>query len=466
MDRARVLIVDDESAMLENCERLLSRHGHRCSTLADATRVRDVLREVSPDVMLLDLRMPGVDGMTVLTAVLSDDPALAVIIMTAYGTVASAVAAIREGAFDYITKPFTGEQLEVAVQRAIRHRGLTIENRALREQVARGARVDQIVGSSAAFHKLMNQVRKVAGADANVLISGESGTGKELIARYIHSHGPRHEAAFVPVDCAALPEGLLESELFGYERGAFTGAVGRKTGLLEEGNGGTIFLDEFTELSLSLQSKLLRALEERQVRRLGSSSLVDVDIRVVAATSVDLEAAVASGTFREDLYYRLNVIPLHLPPLRERGGDVVMLAQQFLVQYAAAVAKEPPNVSPEVWDALEAHRWPGNVRELRNLAERLVVLDDDGRITLADLPEALRPGRSILTEAPDDNPLPYEQARAAAIQTFQARYVRRLLEHAGGNVSKAARMAGVSRRTVHRWLEDNGGGIHLSDRDG
>lgn len=279
MDRARVLIVDDEPAMLENCERLLARHGHRCRTLSDAARVREVLRDYQPDVLLLDLRMPDVDGMTVLTAALADDPTVAVIIMTAFGSVASAVSAIREGAFDYITKPFSGDQLEVAVQRAIRHRGLAIENLALREQIARGSRVDEIVGSSAAFQTLMDQVRKVAPTDANVLLSGESGTGKELIARYLHTHGTRRESPFVPVDCAALPEGLMESELFGYERGAFTGAVGRKTGLLEEGNGGTVFLDEFAELTLGLQSKLLRALEEREIRRLGSSALIDIDIR-------------------------------------------------------------------------------------------------------------------------------------------------------------------------------------------
>ncbi len=456
MDRPTVLIVDDEPAALENCERFLSRKGYVCSTLGDPTRFRRVMSEVKPDALLLDLRMPGVDGMTILTVALADDSALPVIIMTAHGTIESAVHAIGEGAFDYLEKPFTADQLVLSVDRAVRHRNLMLENRALREHVERGRSVERIVGSSQAIRRTLDRVMKVAPTEANVLILGESGTGKELVARSIHANSPRRDRPFTPVDCAALPEGLLESELFGYERGAFTGAVDRKKGLLEEAAGGTVFLDEFTELSVGLQSKLLRVLEERQLRRLGGVELIDVDIRIVAATNTDLEAAVAAGTFREDLYYRLSVVPIVLPPLREREGDVVLLARTFLARYSAVHGTDPPKVSPEVWDALERHSWPGNVRELRNLMERLVVLRESDRLTQADLPEAFRPLSFVAPQDIEEGwfSLPYSNARFEALKAFRRRYARALLAGCGGNQSKAARAAQVSRRTVHRWISE------------
>ncbi len=414
------------------------------------------LAERHTDVVLLDLRMPGVDGMSVLAAALHEDPALPVVMMTAYGTISSAVQAIREGAFDYLAKPFEGAQLLVAVERAVRHRGLTLENRALREQVARQASFEGIIGSSRALVKLLEQVRKVAPTDANVLVWGESGTGKELIAQCIHTNSRRKARPFVPVDCAALPEGLLESELFGYDRGAFTGAVARREGLLAEANGGTVFLDEFTELSTQLQSKLLRALQERQIRRLGSTRLIDLDIRIVSATNIDPEGAVAAGTFREDFYYRLNVVPLHVPPLRDREGDIAILAQTFFAEFAEAHERSIPRVTPDVWGVLERYHWPGNVRELRNLVERLVVLDEDGSITLADLPDSIWPGERNGEVKPDQLPVAYDEARAEALQSFRRSYLKRLLEQNEGNITRAARAAGVSRRTLHRWLAASG----------
>lgn len=453
----RVLIVDDEPAMLENCVRLLSSEDYSCATLSDPLRFRQVLAEVRPDVVLLDMRMPGVDGMTLLTVALADEPSLPVIIMTAYATVASAVQAIQEGAFDYLTKPFNAEELRVTVERAVRHRELTRENRALREQVARGAASDAMVGSSQAIERLMDRIEKVAAADANVLILGESGTGKELTARTIHAHSTRGDRPFMPVDCAALPEGLLESELFGHERGAFTSADARKRGLLEEAHGGTVFLDEITELSSGLQAKLLRVLEERRVRRLGGTDLIPFDVRVITATNVDLEAAVGSGGFREDLYYRLNVVPIHVPPLRDREGDVVLLVRHFLAKYSAAQGKDPPAVTPDVWTLLERHRWPGNVRELKNLVERLVVLDENGQITLADLPESIRPEVTLTRQRPEFHAEPYELAREEALRLFKEDYVAALLRANEGNITKAARQAGVSRRTLHRWLEELAG---------
>lgn len=457
MTKGRILVVDDEAAMLENCRRLLSAEGYLCRTLAEPLHFQEVFGELRPDVLLLDLRMPDVDGMAILATALAEDPALPIVVITGFASVASAVQAMREGAFDYLAKPFTADQLAVAVERAVRYRGLTVENRALRERVDRGPSFEAIVGSSPVFVRLLEQARRVAQTDANVLISGESGTGKEVLARFVHEHSPRRNRPLVPVDCAALPEGLLESELFGHERGAFTGAISRKNGLLAEANGGTAFLDEIAELGPGLQSKLLRALEERKVRRLGSSALTDIDVRVIAATNLDLDAALAAGTFRQDLYYRLNVVHFHMPPLRAREGDVGLLAQIFLIRFAQSLGREAPRVSPAVWEALEQYAWPGNVRELKNLAQRLIVLDEDGRITLADLPLAMRGDWTAAHGSTDDETVPdYETARADALRAFKGSYLRRLLAAHGGNVSRAARAAGVSRRTVHRWLAEVG----------
>ena len=454
MERARVLIIDDEPAMLENCERLLTREGYACVTLGEPLRFREVARDVEPDVIITDLRMPGADGMTILAAAVADEAARPVIVMTAYATVASAVTAVREGAFDYLTKPFTADQLLVAVERAARYRGLTVENRSLRRQVARTLGGDGILGSSPVMARMLEQAGKVAPTDASVLITGESGTGKDLVARFIHAHSLRSAGPFIAVDCAAMPAGLLESELFGHERGAFTGAVQRTKGLLLDANGGTVFLDEIAELSTTLQSKLLRVLEQRQMRRLGDSRLIELDIRVIAATNRDIEQAVAKGDFREDLFYRLNVVHLNLPPLRGRAGDLPLLMNAFIEEFASAARRRPPQVMPDAWVALERHGWPGNVRELRNAAQRLVVLDDDGRITADDLSSALH---HTVRKRPDEVaqwPVVYAAAQHRALREFRAEYVTRLLELHGGNVSRAAVAAGVSRRTLHRWLAE------------
>ncbi len=442
--------------MLENCERLLSREGYECTTLSEPLRFREVAAAVEPDVIITDLRMPGANGMTLLAAGLADDRTRPIILMTAFATVASAVAAVREGAFDYITKPFTADQLLVATERAVRYRSLTLENRSLRQQVELTAGGDAILGASGAIRRVMDQAARVAPTDANVLITGESGTGKELVAMFVHAHSRRCDQPFIVVDCAAMPEGLLESELFGHERGAFTGAVQKTDGLIAKANGGTVFFDEVAELGITVQSKLLRLLEQRQMRRLGDARLIDVDIRVLAATNHDLAATIASGGFRQDLFYRLDVVHLSIPPLRERKDDLPILLTAFLEEFALTVHRAPPFVTPEAWATLEEYPWPGNVRELRNAAQRLVLLDRDGRITPAALAEVLHPPAAPAAARPAW-PLAYTEAEEQAMREFRAQYVRRLLELHGGNVSRAAIGAGVSRRTLHRWLAEING---------
>ena len=465
MSKPRILIIDDEVEILENLDRLLSDEGYECFTLPEPQRFREVMPEARPDVMITDLRMPVVDGMTLLSIAKADDPLLPVIVITGHASVGSAVEAIQEGAFDYLAKPFTADQLAVVVDRAVRYRRLMVENEELRGLTGRSG--PTIIGSSRVTSRLLDQIRRVAPTDASVLIVGESGTGKELVAQSVHHFSRRSKGPFIPVDCASLPEGLLESELFGHEKGAFTGAISQRKGLIEDAHGGTVFLDEIGEMPLALQAKLLRALEQRQVRRVGQSRTVDVDVRFVAATNVDLEAAVRDGSFREDLYYRLNVVKLAVPPLRARRDDVVLLAEHFLRSFAATSDRSPPMVSPDAWEALEGYRWPGNVRQLRNVIERAVALDSDGKVTLADLPAEFRVGGSNGNDPANEwegapklktnfAAVPYAEARDEAMTAFRTAYLEQLLDMHEGNISQAARTAGISRRTLHRWLSGDG----------
>jgi DNA-binding NtrC family response regulator len=465
---AKILVVDDEEEILENVSRILTSEGYACSTLQDSTRFREVRAEVQPDVLISDLRMPGADGMTLLAAARADDPALPVILITGFATISSAVEAIQEGAFDYLSKPFSMDQLLVAVERAARHRFLLQENRELREEVERGVGFSRVIGSSASFTRILDQVRRVAPTDANVLLTGESGTGKEVVARLLHDTSRRAKKPFIPVDCAALPDGLLESELFGHEKGAFTGAVTRRKGLVEDAGGGTLFLDEIGEMSMPMQAKLLRSLEQRQVRPVGGGRLIDVDVRLIAATNVDLQAAVRGGSFREDLYYRLNVVHLELPALRHRKDDLPLLSGHFLSEASASSAKPSPTIARDAWAALERYRWPGNIRQLRNVMHRAVALDDDGEVRLSDLPEEIVAGSGGLglsgtaaetgsigpAALPGDLPLDYQVAKDLAMQWFMNAYIHRLLDAHQGNVTRAAEAAGVSRRTLHRWMAE------------
>jgi len=444
MSESRVLVVDDEPDMLENFTRILRRAGYRCLTASDGERGLALLESERPDLLVTDLKMPGIDGMELLRQARELDPALPVIVITAFATIESAVAAIKEGAFDYLPKNFSIEQLHVTVERALRHRAVQLENRNLRSQLKGTYGFENIVGRSPAMAEVFELVRKAARSDANILVLGESGTGKELIARAVHANSPRASQAFVPVDCASLPEQLLESELFGHEKGAFTGAVRTKPGLMEVAHRGTLFLDEIGELPLGLQSKLLRALQERQFRRVGGTAMVDVDVRVVSATNRDLPAEIAKGQFREELYYRVNVIAIALPPLRTRAGDVKLLVHAFLKRYGQG---RIVGLDDDALAALDTYSWPGNVRELQNVLERACALADGDRVTRRDLPDYVLRGTGGATAGVD---LPLKEAKERWMRVLEANYLRDLLDRHDGNISAAAKAAGIDRKTFHR----------------
>ena len=459
MSAPRVLIVDDEPDMLENCSRILSRQGYACTTAGDGATALAILERERPDLMLTDFKMPGMDGLTLLRRAHELDPALPIIMITGFATIESAVAAVKEGAFDYLPKDFSVDQLRVAVERALRHRGLQVENRNLRQQLQQTLGLENIVGRSPAMAQVFELVKKAARSEANILVLGESGTGKELIARAIHANSPRSSQPFVPVDCASLPEHLLESELFGHEKGAFTGAVRTKPGLMETAHRGTLFLDEIAELPATLQVKLLRVLQERQIRRVGGTALVDVDVRVVSATNRDLGDAIAKGQFREELYYRVNVIAIRLPPLRERMGDVRLLAHTFLKRFGQGRVTA---MEDAVVEALERYAWPGNIRELQNVMERACALADGHVITVRDLPDHVAQAVSCRTTAPS-GPAPLDglpagtdltlkAAKEQWLQVLEVAYLRDLLARHEGNVSSAAKAAGIDRKTFHRLI--------------
>jgi two-component system response regulator AtoC len=454
--KPRVLIVDDEPDVVANWSRLLGRNDYACVTATEGERALALLESERPEIVLTDLKMPRVDGMQVLTRALELDPDVVVIMITGHGSVESAVDAMRAGAFDYLLKPLpSNDVLRLAVERAAERRRLVEENRRLREPLAPRAGFDHVVGKSPAMEAVFELVRKAARSEANILIQGESGTGKELIARAIHAQSARAAEVFVPVDCAALPDALLESELFGHERGAFTGADRTKPGMIEVADRGTLFLDEIGELPQALQSKLLRALQERQIRRVGGTKFVNVDIRLVSATNRDTAELVRKGEFRDDLFYRVNVITITLPPLRERAGDVALLAYHFLRRYGRNREHPLAGIEPEAVACLEAHAWPGNVRELQNVIERACALSDGPMIRVRDLPDHVR-GRGRPAPAVPGQDLPLAQAREAWLQAFAQGYLTDLLRRHGGNISQAAKTAGIDRKTLHRLLAKHG----------
>jgi DNA-binding NtrC family response regulator len=452
MSSERILVVDDEPDMVENCTRVLRRAGYRCLSATDPERALALLESERPDLLLTDLKMPGIDGLELLRRAREIDPTLPVIVITAFATIESAVATIKEGAFDYLPKNFSVDQLQLSVERALRQRRLQVENRNLREQLQETLGLENIIGRSPAMARVFELVKKAARSEANILILGESGTGKELIARAIHANSPRAAQPFVPVDCASLPEHLLESELFGHEKGAFTDATRSKPGLFETAHRGTLFLDEIAELALTLQSKLLRAIQERQIRRVGGTTQIDVDVRLVSATNRNLREAVVQRHFREELYYRVNVIAIELPPLRERAGDVRLLVHAFLKRYGQ---ERVTHIDDDALDALEAYAWPGNVRELQNILERACALADGDTVRRRDLPDYVLDSRALPAAAPSDTLAAgagrtLQEAREHWMQSLESAYLRDLLDRHGGNVSSAAKAAGIDRKTFHR----------------
>lgn len=451
MKRYRVLVVDDEPDMLRACRRILE-NVYTVLTASDGPEAVELLRGEQVDVAVIDLHLPSADGLEVMREALRLNPDTAVLIITGQATVDTAVQAVRDGAFDFIPKPFSATQLEVVVERSIAHRQLVDQNRQLQRELRRVYQFEKVVAHSSQMTNVLDLVRKVAPTGANVLLRGESGTGKELIARCLHEASTRNQGPFVPIDCASLPETLLESELFGYEKGAFTGALAGRAGLLESANGGTVFLDEIGNISASLQAKLLRVLEERHYRRVGGRTLLDADSRFISATNQSLEEMVRRGGFREDLLYRLNVVSICLPPLRERPADIAPLAHFFLNECPDTRGRNIGGISSAALLAFQSFRWPGNVRELKNVIWRAVSLTESNQITPLDLPPELL-DTTGLTARPLGR---FRHAKQEIVNHFEESYLRKLLADADGNVSEAARQSGMKRSALHRLLHKHG----------
>ena len=458
MGKPGILVVDDEPEWLSRCERFLKRAGLEVTTASDGALALKAFDPRDHDVVLTDLEMAGLDGMALMRRVKELSPETPVLMFTGYGTIQDAVAAMKEGALDFITKPFTPDQLKVSITRALRHRQLEAENRSLHEQLEDRFRFDNIIGRSAAMGRIFDMIRKIADTPASVLITGGTGTGKELIARSIHANSKRKSGPFVPLNCGGMPEQLVESELFGHEKGAFTGATGLRAGLIEHAGGGTFFMDEIGELPLNLQVKLLRVLEERKVRRVGSNREIDVDIRLISATNQGIEEMVQEGAFRQDLYYRINTFVMRVPSLKERTDDIPLLAGHFLKQCAEQAGKKIEGITEEAMEVLRRHSWPGNVRELQHIIERAVTLASSDEITPDDLPEDLGEGfdgggaGGIEVQVQ----LPYMAAKDAAIEAFERTYIEHALSEHGGRVTRVAERIGVDRRSLYRILVRHG----------
>jgi len=445
-DPATLLVADDDPGLRESLERTLTREGYRVVLASDGRAALERVQAGGVDLIVTDLKMPGLTGLELLRAAKAIMPDVDVILLTAFGTVEEAVKAMKDGAYDFLTKPFRREQLIKLIDKALERRDLIEQNRALKKQLEDLRATGQMIGASPSWRRMLTLVEQTADSSATILIQGESGTGKELVARTIHERSARRNGPFIAVNCAALPETLLESELFGYEKGAFTGAAGRKEGRFELAHGGTLFLDEVADLSLVTQPKILRVLQEGEFERLGGTRTLQVDVRIVAATNQDVAEMVKEKRFREDLYYRLNVITIRVPPLRERPEDIRVLAQHYLRVYGAKNGRKLEGFTGEAIDRLEAYAWPGNVRELENLIERSVLLARKDRIDAEDLPEEVmgvkRPPRDAILEL---------------IGTPLADIERRLLDETlritGGNKTQAAKLLGIDVRTVARKLE-------------
>ncbi|QHI69897.1 sigma-54-dependent transcriptional regulator [Tichowtungia aerotolerans] len=445
-DKPVILVVDDEKNTREGLARALKR-SYAVHTAESGAAALEILSENHVDVMLSDLRMPVMDGMTLIQRALASSPELVCILLTAYGSMETAVEAMRHGATDFLTKPVNLKELELVLERVLRSRQAETENRQLREQLDSKFGMENIIGNSPQMQEVFDTVRQVAASRATVLIQGESGTGKELVAKAIHQLSSRNKATFVPVHCAALSSTLLESELFGHEKGAFTGATERRKGRFEMADGGTLFLDEIGEIDSSVQVKILRALEERTFERVGGQETVEVDARLVAATNRDLKQMVADGDFREDLFYRLYVVAITLPPLRERVGDIPLLLKHYLDEFNAENGRDIEGFAPEALDLLTSYNWPGNVRELRNVVEQTVVLSRGKRIGARDLPVHIR---EVSSEGP------VVSLGNGTLEDLEKQALMQALKACAGNRTRAAEQLGISRRTLHRKIAEYG----------
>jgi DNA-binding NtrC family response regulator len=448
VDKGRILIVDDEETAVENLAHVCRKQGYEVTTRTSGAGAVDALEKTSFDVVLTDLRMEKVDGMAVLRKAKELAPETAVVLITGYATLESAIEAMKEGAFHYIAKPFRLDEVRAVIRNALEVVILKRENQRLKEQIAVGNNGPSIITQDAILQRLLDTARQIAPTDTNVLITGESGTGKELLARYIHRHSDRNGQAFQAVNCGALQEELLANELFGHEKGAFTGATEARAGLVEAADGGTLFLDEIAEMSLAMQVKLLRVIQEREVQRLGSTRAIAVDIRLITATHRDLQNAVAAGRFRQDLYYRLDVVGLHLPPLADRRDDIPLLAFYFLRKHAARMGRAAEDIDPEAMAILLDYDYPGNIRELENIIERGVALAQGKQLAVANLPKSLvEHAVHVVRE---------QKGKLPTLAEREADYIRYVLEKYHQNRTRAAKALGIDRVSLWRKLKKYG----------
>ena len=450
----RILVIDDEAVIGLGCRRVLCPEGHEVRIYEDPQAGLQAALSGDFDLLLVDLVMPGIDGLEILKQVKAAGVSSEVVIITGHSTVESAVEAMKQGAADYLSKPFSPNQLRMVLYKVWERSALIQENAALRRELEVHKGFEGIIGESRPMQRVFSLIKRVAPTDGTVLITGESGTGKEMVARAIHQLSRRKEHLLLACDCSALAPTLLESELFGHVKGSFSGAIATKQGVFEAAHKGTLFLDEVANLSMETQGKLLRALETKQVKKVGDTAEREVDIRLVTATNRDLAEMVADGEFREDLYYRLHVVPIHLPPLQKRSGDIPVLAMVFLERLCKKNHVEVRGFSPEAMTLLESYRWPGNVRELRNIVERMAILCDGDRIERRHLPPEVckAPSRSTITQLPqkwEEFKTLKQQVRDAAVQELECRFLTEALERCGGNVSKAAEDVGMQRTNFH-----------------
>jgi len=449
-NEVKILIIDDDVKMLELLKKVLTKRGFVVETSSKPREAIEKFQSDGFDIVVTDINMPEINGLEILKQIKSLSPDVIVIMITAFATVSSAVESMKLGAYDYIVKPFNMEEFALIIERASERIHLKKEVEFLRKEVQQRYSFGNIIGKSPQMQKVFQLIKQVANTNSNVIIYGKSGTGKELVARAIHYNSPRKDKPFIAVNCSAIPESLLESELFGHEKGAFTGAVASRKGLFEEANGGTIFLDEVGDMSLAMQAKLLRVIEDKEIRAVGSDKPKKIDVRIIAATHKDLEKAVKEGNFREDLFYRLNVIPIYLPELRERTEDIPLLVEHFLKKYGSEAGRTNIRISREALSCLMKYSWPGNVRELENLIERLVVLSTDDEIKVDDLPPYIRVCK--IDTIVDELTL----GEKITLEELEKRYIIKVLRETGWHKSNAAKILGIDRRTLYRKLQEYG----------